>query len=112
MYSCVISCLKACFHRRQGCHAVDVADSVIDDEENRAENIYKVDVLQGRVYKQNIPTFVKNKKNIPKSKIMKQNRKPLRPESKLLRPHLDCGRSSLDCGLSGFQQNIPKLQNI
>nr|CCA22226.1 PREDICTED: similar to Tigger transposable elementderived protein 6 putative [Albugo laibachii Nc14] len=29
----VIACLKAYFHPRQGCHAVDEADSVIDDEE-------------------------------------------------------------------------------
>lgn len=42
----VISSLKAWFHRRQGCHAVDAVDSVIDDEEKSAEEIYKVDVLQ------------------------------------------------------------------
>ena len=42
----VISCLKACFRRRQGCQAVDVADSVIDDEEKSAEDIYKVEILQ------------------------------------------------------------------
>nr|CCA23461.1 PREDICTED: similar to Tigger transposable elementderived protein 6 putative [Albugo laibachii Nc14] len=42
----VIACLKAYFHRRQGCHAVDVADSVIDDEEKCTKDIYKVDVLQ------------------------------------------------------------------
>nr|CCA26652.1 AlNc14C399G11353 [Albugo laibachii Nc14] len=46
MYSGVIACLKAYFHRRQGCHAVDVADSVIDDEERSTKDIYKVDVLQ------------------------------------------------------------------
>nr|CCA18001.1 hypothetical protein TRIADDRAFT_5525 [Albugo laibachii Nc14] len=42
----VIACLKAYFHLRQGCHAVDVADSVIDDEEKSTKDIYKVDVLQ------------------------------------------------------------------
>nr|CCA23462.1 AlNc14C195G8537 [Albugo laibachii Nc14] len=42
----VIACLKAYFHRRQGCHAVDVTDSVIDDEEKSTKDIYKVDVLQ------------------------------------------------------------------
>ena len=41
----VIACLKAYFHRRRGCHAVDVADSVIDNEEERPKDIYKVDVL-------------------------------------------------------------------
>nr|CCA20221.1 PREDICTED: similar to tigger transposable element derived 4 putative [Albugo laibachii Nc14] len=42
----VIACLKAYFHRSQGCHAVDVADSVIDDKEKSTKVIYKVEVLQ------------------------------------------------------------------
>nr|CCA23726.1 PREDICTED: similar to tigger transposable element derived 4 putative [Albugo laibachii Nc14] len=42
----VITCLKAYFQRRQGCHAVDVEDSVIDDEEKSTKDIYKVDVMQ------------------------------------------------------------------
>ena len=41
----VIACLKAYFHRRKGCHAFDVADSVIDNEEKSPKDIYKVDVL-------------------------------------------------------------------
>nr|CCA15706.1 putative CENPB/ARS binding proteinlike protein [Albugo laibachii Nc14] len=36
MDACVIACPKAYFHRRQGCQAFDVADSVIDDEEKSA----------------------------------------------------------------------------
>nr|CCA22268.1 hypothetical protein TRIADDRAFT_5525 [Albugo laibachii Nc14] len=42
----VIACLKAYFHPRQGCHAVDEADSVIDDEVKSTKDIYKVDFLQ------------------------------------------------------------------
>nr|CCA26846.1 AlNc14C421G11531 [Albugo laibachii Nc14] len=42
----VIACLKAYFHRMQGCHAVDVDDSVIGDEEKSTKDIYKVDVQQ------------------------------------------------------------------
>nr|CCA15957.1 PREDICTED: tigger transposable element derived 6like putative [Albugo laibachii Nc14] len=42
----IIECLKSYFHRMQGCHAVDVADSVIDDEEKSTKDIYKVYVLQ------------------------------------------------------------------
>nr|CCA18857.1 PREDICTED: similar to Tigger transposable elementderived protein 6 putative [Albugo laibachii Nc14] len=42
----LISCLKECFRRKQGCHMFDVVGSVIDHEEKSAEDIYKVDVLQ------------------------------------------------------------------
>nr|CCA27204.1 hypothetical protein TRIADDRAFT_5525 [Albugo laibachii Nc14] len=42
----VIACLKAYFHRMQGCHAVDVNDSIIDDEQKSTKDIYKVDVQQ------------------------------------------------------------------
>nr|CCA19947.1 PREDICTED: similar to Tigger transposable elementderived protein 6 putative [Albugo laibachii Nc14] len=37
----VIACLKAYFHRRQGCHDVDVADSFIDNKEKITKDIYK-----------------------------------------------------------------------
>nr|CCA18055.1 putative CENPB/ARS binding proteinlike protein [Albugo laibachii Nc14] len=40
----VIACLKAYFHRSQGFHAVDVEDSVIDDEEKSTKDLYEVDV--------------------------------------------------------------------
>ena len=46
IHSAVMSCLKACFRRMQGCHAVDAADSVIDDDKNSAQKIYIVDVLK------------------------------------------------------------------
>nr|CCA15822.1 AlNc14C15G1712 [Albugo laibachii Nc14] len=42
----VIACIKAYFHRMQGRHAVDVADSIIDDEEKSTNDFNKFDVLQ------------------------------------------------------------------